>query len=159
MRCSSGGVWFIWATAARPVRVYRLAELFYWVAGIVLGIPPIVVPSHGLAVFGTAATQHVNIRLPEFFEHWLQPVRVITDMHHIHHPIEFSRITVRRFDLPPALWHPNPDEPRQHEKIIFGVREFGVRDLAPRDCLKPSAMLLTPRRLARAVRTATRKAA
>jgi hypothetical protein len=47
----------------------------------------------------------------------------------------------------------------QHEKIIFGVREFGVRDLAPRDCLKPSAMLLTPWRLARAVRTATRKAA
>jgi hypothetical protein len=52
---------------------------------------PIVVPSHGLAVFGTAATQHVNIRLPEFFEHWLQPVLVTTDMHHIHHPIGFSR--------------------------------------------------------------------
>ena len=58
---------------------------------IVLGIPAIVVLSHGLAVFGTASIQHGNIRLPGWLERWLQPVLVTVDMHRTHHSIQFSR--------------------------------------------------------------------
>ena len=42
----------------------------------------------------------------------------------------------------------------QHDKIVFGVRE-----LPRRDCLKPSAMFLTPWRIARAARATGRQAA
>jgi hypothetical protein len=42
----------------------------------------------------------------------------------------------------------------QHDKIVFGVRE-----LPRRDCLKPSAVMLTPWRIARAARTTAREAA
>ena len=116
---------------------------------IVLGIPGIVVLSHGLAVFGTAAVQHGNIRLPEWLERWLQLVLVTPDMHRIHHSIEFSRanwnygavlsVWDRLFRTYTRLTR------AQHDSIVFGVSE-----LPRRDCLKPSAMLLTPWRLGRA---------
>jgi sterol desaturase/sphingolipid hydroxylase (fatty acid hydroxylase superfamily) len=128
---------------------YLLASAFYWMAVIVLGIPAIVVLTHGLSVFATAAVQHGNIRLPERVERWLQPVLVTVDLHRIHHSIEFSRVNWnygavlsiwdRLFGT--LIWMTR----EEHEKIVFGVRE-----LPRRDGLKPSAMFLTPWRIARA---------
>jgi sterol desaturase/sphingolipid hydroxylase (fatty acid hydroxylase superfamily) len=137
---------------------YVLASGVYWVAVIVLDIPAIVALSHGLAVFGTASIQHGNIRLPEWVERWLQPVLVTVDMHRTHHSIEFSRenwnygavlsIWDRLFGTYVRISR------AQHDRIVFGVRE-----LPRRDCLKPSAMLLTPWRIARVARTTAREAA
>jgi hypothetical protein len=62
-----------------------------WLAVLVLDIPVLVVVSHGLAVFATAAVQHGNIRLPEQLEGWLQPVLVTVDMHRIHHSVVFDQ--------------------------------------------------------------------
>ena len=128
---------------------YVLASGVYWLAVIVLDIPVIVVLSHGLAVFGTAAVQHGNIRLPERLECWLQPVLVTVDMHRIHHSIEFSRANWN-YGAVLSIWDRlfgtlTRMSRERHEKIVFGVRE-----LPRRDCLKPSAMLLTPWRLGRA---------
>ena len=134
---------------------YVLASGVYWIAIIVLNIPAIVVLSHGLAVFGTASIQHGNIRLPERVERWLQPVLVTVDMHRIHHSIEFSRenwnygavlsIWDRLFGTLTRITR------AQHDKIVFGVRE-----LPRRDGLKPSAMMLTPWRIARVARATAR---
>jgi sterol desaturase/sphingolipid hydroxylase (fatty acid hydroxylase superfamily) len=66
---------------------YVLASAVYWTAVLVLGVPPIIVLSHGLTVFATAAIQHGNIRLPERLERWLKPVLVTVDMHRIHHSV------------------------------------------------------------------------
>jgi sterol desaturase/sphingolipid hydroxylase (fatty acid hydroxylase superfamily) len=134
---------------------YVLASGVYWIAIIVLNIPAIVVLSHGLAVFGTASIQHGNIRLPERVERWLQPVLVTVDLHRIHHSIEFSRenwnygavlsIWDRLFGTLTRITR------AQHDKIVFGVRE-----LPRRDGLKPSAMMLTPWRIARVARATAR---
>jgi sterol desaturase/sphingolipid hydroxylase (fatty acid hydroxylase superfamily) len=128
---------------------YVLASAVYWLAMIVLNVPPVVVLAHGLAVFGTAAVQHGNIRLPERSERWLQPVLVTVDMHRIHHSIEFSRANWN-YGAVLSIWDRlfgtlTRMSREEHEKIVFGVRE-----LPARDCLKPSAMLLTPWRLGRA---------
>ena len=56
-----------------------------------LDVPAAVVLGHGLAVFGMAALQHGNVRLPERLEAWLQPVLVTTDMHRIHHSMVFEQ--------------------------------------------------------------------
>jgi sterol desaturase/sphingolipid hydroxylase (fatty acid hydroxylase superfamily) len=127
---------------------YVLASGVYWIAVIVLDVPVVVVVVHGLAVFGTASIQHGNIRLPEWLERWLQPLMVTVDLHRIHHSIEFSRenwnygavlsIWDRLFGTLIRMTR------EEHEKIVFGVRE-----LPRRDCLKPSAMLLTPWRIVR----------
>jgi sterol desaturase/sphingolipid hydroxylase (fatty acid hydroxylase superfamily) len=132
---------------------YLLTSAVYWLAALFLDVPVDVVLGHALAVFGTAGVQHGNIRLPERLEQWLQPVLVTVDMHRIHHSIEFSRenwnygavlsIWDRLFGTITRMTR------EEHEKIVFGVRE-----LPPRDCLKPSAMLLTPWRIARIARTA-----
>jgi sterol desaturase/sphingolipid hydroxylase (fatty acid hydroxylase superfamily) len=137
---------------------YVLASAVYWLAVVVLDIPAVVVLSHGLAVFGTAALQHGNIRAPEGFERWLQPVLVTVDMHRIHHSVSFEEansnygavlsIWDRLFGTYVRLTR------AQHDNIVFGVRE-----LPPRDCLKPSAMLLTPWRIASAARTVPREMA
>jgi sterol desaturase/sphingolipid hydroxylase (fatty acid hydroxylase superfamily) len=134
---------------------YVLASGVYWIAVILLDIPVVVVLSHGLAVFCMAAIQHGNIRLPERVERLLQPMLVTVDMHRIHHSIEFSRVNWnygavlsfwdRLFGTYTRLTR------AQHDRIVFGVRE-----LPQRDCLKPSAMLLTPWRIARVARATAR---
>jgi sterol desaturase/sphingolipid hydroxylase (fatty acid hydroxylase superfamily) len=128
---------------------YVLASGVYWVAVIVLDIPAIVALSHGLAVFGTASIQHGNIRLPGWLERALQPVLVTVDMHRVHHSIEFSRINWN-YGAVLSIWDRlfgtlTRMSLQEHEKIVFGVRE-----LPRRDCLKPSAMFLTPWRMSRA---------
>jgi sterol desaturase/sphingolipid hydroxylase (fatty acid hydroxylase superfamily) len=134
---------------------YVLASAFYWLAVIVLDIPLTVVLTHGFAVFATAAVQHGNISLPEWVERWLRPVLVTTDMHRIHHSIEFSRENWN-YGAVLSIWdrlfgtYVRISRAR-HDRIVFGVRE-----LPRRDCLKPSAMFLTPWRIGRGARTAAR---
>jgi sterol desaturase/sphingolipid hydroxylase (fatty acid hydroxylase superfamily) len=135
---------------------YVLVSGVYWVAVIVLGIPAIVVLSHSLAVFGTAAVQHGNVRLPERVETWLQPVLVTADMHRIHHSVSLAEAN-SNYGAVLSIWDRffgscTRLTRAQHDKVVFGVREL------PRlDCLKPSAMLLTPWRIARAARATGRE--
>jgi sterol desaturase/sphingolipid hydroxylase (fatty acid hydroxylase superfamily) len=114
--------------------------------------------SHGVAVFGMAAIQHGNIRLPERVERWLQPVLVTTDMHRIHHSLKIDEAN-SNYGAVLSIWDRffgtgTRISRAQHERIVFGVRE-----LTRRDCLKPSAMFLTPWRIGRVARTAARKPA
>jgi len=127
---------------------YLLASLVYWLAVIVLDVPAVVVLSHGLAVFGMAAVQHGNIRLPERVERWLQSVLVTIDTHRIHHSISFDEAN-SNYGAVLSVWDRlfgtyGRITRAQHESIVFGTRE-----LPRRDCLKPSAMFLTPWLLSR----------
>jgi sterol desaturase/sphingolipid hydroxylase (fatty acid hydroxylase superfamily) len=128
---------------------YILASTVYWLAVLVLGIPEIVVLTHGLAVFATAAVEHGNISLPERVERWLQPVLVTSDMHRIHHSVVYDEAN-SNYGAVLSVWDRlfgtyTRLTRAQHDSIVFGVRE-----LPRRDCLKPSAMLLTPWRITRA---------
>ena len=131
-----------------PIEDVPLSAVF-WLAVLVLDIPAIVVLSHGLAVFGTAAVQHGNIRLPERLERWLQPVLVTADVHRIHHSVVFDQAN-SNYGAVLSVWDRLFGSYRsisrgQHDRIVFGVRE-----LPRRDCLKPSRMFLTPWLLSRA---------
>jgi sterol desaturase/sphingolipid hydroxylase (fatty acid hydroxylase superfamily) len=132
---------------------YVFASGVYWFALILLDVPATVVLTHGLAVFGMASIQHGNIRLPERVERWLQPVLVTVDMHRIHHSVRFEE-TNSNYGAVLSIWDRlfgtlTRLTRADHERIVFGVREL------PRwECLKPSAMFLTPWRIARAARTA-----
>ena len=100
-------------------------------------------------MFGTAAIQHGNIRLREQLERWLQPVLVATDMHRIHHSVVFEQAN-SNYSAVLSIWDRlfgtyTRITRSQHDRIVFGVR-----DLPRRDCLKPSAMFLTPWRISRA---------
>ena len=128
---------------------YVCASAVYWLAVLVLGIPAIIVLSHGLAVFATAAIQHGNLRLPERLERWLQPVLITTDLHRIHHSVAFDQAT-SNYGAVLSVWDRlfgtcTQITRAQHEKIVFGVRE-----LPRRDCLKASRMILTPWLISRA---------
>jgi sterol desaturase/sphingolipid hydroxylase (fatty acid hydroxylase superfamily) len=128
---------------------YLFASAVYWLAMIVLDIPAVVVLSHGLAVFSAAAVQHGNVGLPEWLERWLQPVLATTDMHRIHHSVIFEQAN-SNYGAVLSVWDRlfgtyTIISRAQHDRIVFGVRE-----LSRRDCLKPSAMFLTPWRISRA---------
>jgi len=131
---------------------YLLASAVYWTAVLVLGVPAIVVVSHGAAVFVTAAIQHGNIRLLEKLERWMHPVLVTVDMHRIHHSVVFAEANSNYgaiFSVWDRLFGTYTSIARaQHDRIVFGVR-----DLQRRECLKPSAMMLTPWLLSRAKRS------
>ena len=131
---------------------YMLTSAAYWIAVIVLGIPAIVMLTHGLSQFATAAITHGNIRLPEWLERVLQPVVITVDLHVIHHSVVYEEANAN-FGAVLSIWDRIFGTylllPRaQQERIVFGVRE-----LPPRDCLKPSAMLLTPWRIPRSLAT------
>jgi sterol desaturase/sphingolipid hydroxylase (fatty acid hydroxylase superfamily) len=125
---------------------YLIAAAFYWLAVLALDIPVVVVTSHGLAVFAAAAVTHGNIRLPEWLERLLQPVVITLDLHLIHHSISYDEQNTNFgavFSVWDRLFGTFARLPRaQQDRIVFGVRE-----LPPRDCLKLSAMLLTPWRI------------
>jgi sterol desaturase/sphingolipid hydroxylase (fatty acid hydroxylase superfamily) len=128
---------------------YLFASAVYWFALQVLDIPAVVVLSHGLTTFATAAVQHGNIRLPEWLERWLQPVLVTVDMHRIHHSVVFDQANLN-YGAVLSVWDRlfgtfTSLSRAQHDRIVFGVRE-----LPRRDCLKPYAMFLTPWRISRA---------
>ena len=129
---------------------YVFGSAVYWIAVLLLDIPIVAVLSHGLAVFGTAAIQHGNIRLPERLERCLQPVLVTVDMHRIHHSVVFEQAN-SNYGAVLSVWDRlfgtfNSISRAQHDSIVFGIRE-----LPRRECLKPSAMLLTPWRISRAL--------
>jgi sterol desaturase/sphingolipid hydroxylase (fatty acid hydroxylase superfamily) len=129
---------------------YLLGSAVYWLAVIALDIPATVWLTYSIAVFATEAIQHGNIRLPEGLERWLQPVLVTVDMHRIHHSVLFDQAN-SNYGAVLSVWDRLFGSYvrlscEQQERIVFGVREL------PRgDCLKPSAMLLTPWRIPRAV--------
>jgi len=128
---------------------YLLASAVYWLAIIMLDMPAVVVLGHGLAVFSASAVQHGNVRLPQWLERWLQPVLATTDMHRIHHSVVFDQAN-SNYGAVLSVWDRllgtyASISRAQHERIVFGVRE-----LPRRDCLKPSAMFLTPWRISRA---------
>jgi sterol desaturase/sphingolipid hydroxylase (fatty acid hydroxylase superfamily) len=117
-------------------------------AVIVLDIPAIVVLSHSLVVFAAAALTHGNISLPEWLERLLRPVVITLDLHLIHHSIAYDEANANFgavFSVWDRLFGTYTQIGRaQRERLVFGVRE-----LPRRDCLKPSAMSLTPWRIAR----------
>jgi sterol desaturase/sphingolipid hydroxylase (fatty acid hydroxylase superfamily) len=128
---------------------YLIAAAFYWLALLALDVPVAVVTSHGLAVFAAAALTHGNTRLPEWLERLLQPVVITLDLHLIHHSIAYEEANAN-FGAVLSVWdrlfHTFARLPRaQQDRMVFGVRE-----LPRRECLKPSAMLLTPWRISRA---------
>jgi sterol desaturase/sphingolipid hydroxylase (fatty acid hydroxylase superfamily) len=128
---------------------YVLVSAVYWLAVIVLDIPAIVVLSHGLAIFACGAVQHGNIRLPERLEKWFQPVLVTVDMHRIHHSIAHNQAN-SNYGIVLSIWDRLFGTYIRLARVEQDSINFGVRELPPRDCLKPSAMLLTPWRLGRA---------
>ena len=137
---------------------YVLGSAVYWLAVIVLDVPASVVVSHGLAVFGTAALQHGNIRLPEQVERWLQPVLVTVDMHRIHHSVVFDQAN-SNYGAVLSIWDRlfgtyTSMSRLQHERVVFGVRE-----LSRPDCLNPSMMFLTPWLISRASAAESKKRA
>ena len=128
---------------------YLLLTAAVWVPAVLLGIPAVVVLSHSLAVFAAAAVTHGNISLPEGAERLFRPVVITLDLHLLHHSIELSRENWN-YGAVFSIWDRlfgtyAPITRAQRERLVFGVRE-----LPRRDCLKPSAMLLTPWRIARA---------
>lgn len=129
---------------------YVMAAGFYWAAVLAFDIPVVVVTIHAMAVFAAAAVTHGNMRLPEWLERMLQPVVITLDLHLVHHSIEYAEANAN-FGAVLSVWDrlfgTYVRLPRaQQERIVFGVREL------PRcECLKPSAMLLTPWRIPRAV--------
>jgi sterol desaturase/sphingolipid hydroxylase (fatty acid hydroxylase superfamily) len=135
------------------VRLHPIEALLnsgiFWLTVILLGIPATVGLSYGLAAFAIEAIQHGNIRLPQWLERCLQPVLVTVDMHRIHHSVAFAEGSCNYatvFSIWDRLFRTYTRLTRaQHDNIVFGVRE-----LPPRECLKPSAMMLTPWRLGRA---------
>jgi sterol desaturase/sphingolipid hydroxylase (fatty acid hydroxylase superfamily) len=127
---------------------YLLGSAVYWLVVILLDVPATVVLTHGLAVFGTAAVQHGNIRLPEWLDRALQPALVTVDMHRIHHSVLFEQAN-SNYGAVLSVWDRlfgtyTSLSRAKHERIVFGVRE-----LPRRHCLKPTAMLLTPWRMSR----------
>ena len=138
------------------VRLHPIEFLFnsgvFWVTAILLGIPATVGLTYGFTTFAVEAVQHGNIRLPERLDRWLQRVLVTTDMHRIHHSVAFAEASVNYatvFSIWDRLFGTYTRLTRaQHDSIVFGVRE-----VPGRDCLKPSAMMLTPWRIARAPAT------
>jgi sterol desaturase/sphingolipid hydroxylase (fatty acid hydroxylase superfamily) len=131
---------------------YMMAAGFYWVAVLALDVPVVVVTIHALAVFAAAAATHGNTRLPEWLERLLQPAVITLDLHLGHHSVVYEEANTN-FGAVLSIWDrlfgTYVRLPRaQLDRLVFGVRE-----LPPRDCLKPSAMLLTPWRLPRAVAT------
>jgi sterol desaturase/sphingolipid hydroxylase (fatty acid hydroxylase superfamily) len=122
---------------------YVVASAVYWLAMLLLNVPVIVVVSHGLAVFGMASLQHGNIRLPQWTERWLEPVVVTTGMHRIHHSVVFAQAN-SKYGAVLSIWDRFFGtyiriSRAEQERLVFGVRE-----LPRRECLRPSAMLLTP---------------
>ena len=128
---------------------YLLATGFYWLAVLALDIPVIVVLSHAAAVFAAAALTHGNISLPEWLERVLRLVVITLDLHLLHHSMSYDEANAN-FGAVFSVWdrlfgtYTQVSRP-QRERLVFGVHE-----LPRRDCLKPSAMLLTPWRIAQA---------
>ena len=128
---------------------YLLATGVYWLAVLALDIPVTVVLSHAVVVFAAAALTHGNISLPEWLERVLRLVVITLDLHLVHHSMSCGEANAN-FGAVFSVWDRlfgtyTQISRAQREHLVFGVHE-----LPRRDCLKPSAMLLTPWRITRA---------
>jgi sterol desaturase/sphingolipid hydroxylase (fatty acid hydroxylase superfamily) len=128
---------------------YLLTTGVYWLVVLVLGIPAIIVLSHAIAVFATATLTHGNISLPEWLERLVRPVVITLDLHLVHHSIEFSRENWN-YGAVLSIWDRLFRTYAQIDRAERDRLVFGVPELRASECLKPSAMLLTPWRLPRA---------
>lgn len=129
---------------------YLMATGFYWLAVLALDIPVAVVLTHALTVFAAAVVTHGNISLPEWLERLLRPVVITLDLHLVHHSIEFSRENWN-YGAALSIWDRLFGTYTQISRVQRERLVFGVRELPRRECLKPSAMLLTPWRIPRVV--------
>jgi sterol desaturase/sphingolipid hydroxylase (fatty acid hydroxylase superfamily) len=129
---------------------YLIAAGFYWAAVLGLDVPVTVVVIHSLAVFAAAAVTHGNMRMPQSLERLLQPVVITLDLHLVHHSIEYDEANAN-FGAVLSVWDRLFGTYRRLPRAQLDRLVFGVRELPRRDCLKPSAMLLTPWRIPRAV--------
>ena len=128
---------------------------FYWLAILALDIPVAVVTIHFLAVYAAAAVTHGNIRLPEWLERLLRPVVITLDLHLFHHSIS-SEGANANFGAVFSIWDRLFGTYAEISRAQCDRLVFGVRELPRRDGLKPSAMLLTPWRIARVARATAR---
>jgi sterol desaturase/sphingolipid hydroxylase (fatty acid hydroxylase superfamily) len=132
---------------------YVMAAGFYWVAKLALDIPTAVVITHSLAVFAAAAVTHGNTRLPQWLERVLRPVVVTLDLHLVHHSVASAEFNAN-FGGFLSIWD------RLFGTYVVLPRErvdrltFGVVELSRAEGCSPSAMLMTPWLLARAMRGA-----
>jgi sterol desaturase/sphingolipid hydroxylase (fatty acid hydroxylase superfamily) len=134
---------------------YVLATGFYWLAVLSFDIPVAVVASHALTVFAAAALTHGNSRLPEWLERLLQPVVITLDLHLVHHSISYDEANAN-FGAVLSIWDRLFGTYARLPRALQDRIVFGVRELPRRDCIKPSAMLMTPWLLTRAMRAARR---
>jgi len=128
---------------------YLIASAIYWLVVLALDIPVIIVLSHGLTVFAAAAVTHGNIRLPGWLERSLQPVVITLDLHLIHHSIAYEEAN-SNFGAVLSIWDRIFGTLAPPSRARQDALTFGVRELSQRDCLRLSAMFLTPWRLGRA---------
>jgi sterol desaturase/sphingolipid hydroxylase (fatty acid hydroxylase superfamily) len=128
---------------------YLIAAAFYWLALLTLDVPVAVVTSHGLAVFAAAAVTHGNTRLPEWLERLLQPVVITLDLHLIHHSMSHAEANAN-FGAVLSVWDRLFGTLARLRRVQQDRIVYGVRELPRRECVKPSAMLLTPWRISRA---------
>ena len=109
--------------------------------------------THALAVFAAAGVTHGNIRLPEWLERLLQPFVITLDLHLVHHSILHDEANAN-FGGVLSVWDrlfgTLMKLPRSRQDRIV----FGVADLPRSDGIRPSAMLMTPWLLGRAMRPA-----
>jgi sterol desaturase/sphingolipid hydroxylase (fatty acid hydroxylase superfamily) len=124
------------------------ADPFYWLAVLALDIPMTAVLVHGSAVFIAASMTHGNIRLPQWLERILQPILITLDLHLVHHSIAYEEANAN-FGAVFSVWDRLCGTYARLPRARIAEIVFGVRELPGRDCLKPSAMLLTPWRLPR----------
>jgi sterol desaturase/sphingolipid hydroxylase (fatty acid hydroxylase superfamily) len=132
---------------------YVLAAGFYWLAVLALDVPVFVVMSHALAVFAAAAVTHGNTRLPGWLDRLLQPVVITLDLHLVHHSVSLDEANAN-FGAVLSVWDRLFGTYLRLPRARLQQIVFGVRELPRRECLKPSAMLMTPWLLARANRVA-----
>ncbi len=128
---------------------YVLASAVYTLAIIVFDIPAAVVPIYALAVFASEAVQHGNICLPERVERCLQPLFVTADMHRIHHSLSLDQANAN-YGAVLSVWDRFFGSYIRITRAEHRALVFGVRELPPRDCLKPSVMIRTPWLMSRA---------
>ena len=128
---------------------YLIASTVYWLTVLALDIPATVVMSHGLAVFAAAAITHGNTRLPERVERWLQPLVITLDLHLVHHSMVHQQAN-SNFGAVLSVWDRLFGTYKRLPCAELDRLIFGVRELAPADALKPSAMIMTPWLLRRA---------
>jgi sterol desaturase/sphingolipid hydroxylase (fatty acid hydroxylase superfamily) len=122
---------------------YLIAAAIYWLAAVALDIPAMVLVSHAAAVFAAASITHGNTRLPEWLERVLQPVVITLDLHLVHHSVVYEQANAN-FGAVLSIWDRLFGTYVRLPRAAQDRLVFGVRDLPPRACLRPLAMLRTP---------------